>query len=114
MQPLDDIRVGHADGADEEGGAFVDDDVDQLVQLAVRVVVVCFAGGGREGGEGEVDAEGEGAGEGGLQGADHGAQLLGGVAEAADDAEAAGEGYGGGEGSGGGVGHAGEENGVGD
>jgi len=58
VQPLDDVHVGHADGADEEGGAFVDDDVDQLVQLAVCVVVVCFAGGRREGGEGEVDAEG--------------------------------------------------------
>lgn len=114
MQPLYDIPVRHTHGADEEGGALVDDDVDQLVQSAVRVIVVRGAGGGREGGEGEVDAEGEGAGEGGFEGVDHGAELWGRVAQAADDTETAGEGDGGGEGCGRGVGHAGEEDGVGD
>lgn len=114
MQALYDVRGRDADGGDEQCRAFVDDDVDELVQEAVCVVVVCFAGGAAEGGEGEVDAEGEGGGrEEGFEVVDHGAQVGGGVAEAADDAEAAVVGDGGGEGGGGGVGHAGEEDGVG-
>ena len=66
---------------------------------------VGFAGGAADGGEGEVDAEGEGGGcEEGFQLVDHGAEVVGGVAETTYDAEAAAVGDGGGEGGGGGVG----------
>lgn len=39
VQFLDDMGRGHADGADEEFGAFFDYYVDEFVQLAVGVVV---------------------------------------------------------------------------
>lgn len=97
-----------ADGRDEQFGALVDDDVDELVEEPVRVVVVRLAGGAADGGEGEVDAEGEGGvREEGFELVDHCAEVSGWVAEAADDAETAAVGDGGGERSGGGVGHAG-------
>jgi len=39
VQPLDDVLGGHADGGDKELGAAVDDDGDELVELAFGVVV---------------------------------------------------------------------------
>lgn len=108
MEPPDDVRGGDADGRDEEFRALGDDDGDEVVEEAVRVVVVCLAGGAADGGEGEVDAEGEGGvREEGFELVDHGAEALRCVAEAADDAEAAAVGDGRGERGGGGVGHAG-------
>ena len=105
MQAPHHVRGRDADGRDEERRAFGDDDVDELAQAAVGVVVVGFAGGAADGGEGEVDAEGEGGGcEEGFQLVDHGAEVVGGVAETTYDAEAAAVGDGGGEGGGGGVG----------
>jgi hypothetical protein len=43
VQLLNDVLRGDADGRDEELGAGLDDDVDQLVELALGVVVA--AGG---------------------------------------------------------------------
>lgn len=40
MQLLNDLLGRHADGADEETGALVDDDIDELVELAAGVVIV--------------------------------------------------------------------------
>ena len=51
---------GYPDGGDEDLGSVADRHFDEFVQLAVRVVVVGFAGGAADLGEGEVDAEGEG------------------------------------------------------
>ena len=60
MEALDSAFGGHADGGDEDLGAVLDRDFDELVELAVGVVVVGFAGGAADLWEGEVDAEGEG------------------------------------------------------
>ncbi len=49
----------HADGGDEDFRAVADRHFDQLVQLAVRVVVVRLSCGTADLGQGEVDAEGE-------------------------------------------------------
>ena len=48
---------GHADGADEECRALGDDDVDELWQVAMRVVVVGFARVATDLGDGEVYPE---------------------------------------------------------
>ena len=42
VQPLHNRFRGHADGGDEEPGAAVDDDADELIQLALGVVVAAF------------------------------------------------------------------------
>jgi hypothetical protein len=50
----------HSDGADEELRAVLDRYFDQLVELAVCVIVVCLACGATDLGEGKVDTEREG------------------------------------------------------
>lgn len=76
MKSVDDSLGRDPDGADEEGGTFVDNNVDEGVELAMRVVVVGFPSRGAEGGEGKVDAEGEGGGgKGAFEVVDHGAEL---------------------------------------
>ncbi len=50
----------HPHGGDEDLRAVADGDFDELVELAVGVVVVGFAGAAADLREGEVDAEGEG------------------------------------------------------
>jgi hypothetical protein len=100
VKPIDDPPWRHADGRHEQARAGLDGDVDELVELAVGVVVVRGAGAASDLGEGEVDTEGEGrVAEGGFELGDDLAELVGGVLEAADDAEAAGVGDGGGEGA---------------
>ena len=59
MKALDSARGWDADGGDEELGAGGYGDFDEVVELAVGVVVVGLAGGAADLGEGEVDAEGE-------------------------------------------------------
>ena len=39
VEALDNVLGGHTDGGDEEAGAGVDDDVDQLIELTLGVVV---------------------------------------------------------------------------
>lgn len=48
-----------ADGRDEDLGAAVYGYRDEVVELAVGVVVVCLAGGAADLGEGKIDAKGE-------------------------------------------------------
>lgn len=60
MEAFDRAFGGHADGGDEDLGAVLDRDFDELVELAVGVVVVGFAGAATDLREGKVDAEGEG------------------------------------------------------
>jgi len=113
MQPVDDALGRDAHGGHKQLGARLDGDVDQLVQLAVGVVVVGLAGVAADLGEGEVDAEGQVRGfEKGLHLGDDFPQLVGRVHEAADDAETAGVGDGGGQCAARGARHAGEDDGV--
>jgi hypothetical protein len=60
VEAFDRVRGRDANGGDEDFGAVTDGDFDELVELAVGVVVVGFAGGAANLREGEVDAEGEG------------------------------------------------------
>ena len=81
MQPLHDIPRRDPDRRDEQFRLLFDHDVDEFRQAALSVVVVCFASGAADGGEGEVDAERErGVSEEGFQFTDHVAQVGGGVA----------------------------------
>ena len=57
VQALDDVAGRHADGADEQLGAALDGDGYELVQLAVRVVVVGLARVAADLRQREVDAE---------------------------------------------------------
>lgn len=86
MQPFDGSRGGDPHRADEQLRPILDRDLDELVELAVGVIVVCFAGGAADLGEGEVDAEGERfVGEIRFELVDDVLELLGGVAQTADD-----------------------------
>jgi hypothetical protein len=49
---------GNTDGADEELGTLLDDDVDELVELALGVVIVGLTGRTTNLGDEEVDTEG--------------------------------------------------------
>ena len=44
MELVHDFLGRHADGANEQLGALLDDDVDEIVQTAMGVVVVGLAG----------------------------------------------------------------------
>ena len=60
MQAFNDMWWWDADGGNEYLGAGVDGHGYEVVELAVRVVVVCLAGAAADLGECEVNAEGEG------------------------------------------------------
>lgn len=95
VQAVDDGLGRDADGADEEAGAALDGDVDELVQLAVGVVVVGLAGAAADLGQGEVDAERQvRRRQVRLELGHDGPQLVRRVHEAADDAEPARVGHG--------------------
>jgi len=59
VQAGNDVWGWDANGGDEEFGARVDGDGDEVVELAVGVVVVGLAGGAADLGEGQVDAKRE-------------------------------------------------------
>jgi hypothetical protein len=59
VESLDCPRGRDTHGGDEDFGPVPDGHFDQLVELPVRVVVVCLAGGAADLGQGEVYAEGE-------------------------------------------------------
>lgn len=113
VETLDHMRGRHTNGAHKELRPVVDDHVDELVELAVCVVVVCLAGVAADLWEGEVDAEGERLVlEQGLELRKHLVHLVRGVAQTADDTEATGVGDCGCEGCAGGLCHACEEDGA--
>ena len=58
MQSLDDGLGRHADGANEELGALLDDDADELVEVAFGVVVVGLSRGRTQGRDQEINSEG--------------------------------------------------------
>jgi hypothetical protein len=60
VQAFDRPRGRHADGRHEQLGSIADGDFDELVELAMRVVVVRLAGRAANLGEREVYAEWEG------------------------------------------------------
>ena len=102
-----------SDSADEQLCALLDRDGDQLVQLAVGVVVVGLARAVADLGESKVDAEGEVlGGEVFLELVDDLAELSRGVAQAANAANAASVGDSGCKGSTGCARHTGEQDGV--
>ena len=99
-----------ADGRDEDGRALLDDHVDQLRELALRVVLVGLAGGAADLGEEEVDAPRRRlVDEALLDLLALVAEVVDGGADAADDAQAALVGDSGGELGARGDVHAGEE-----
>lgn len=57
MKLLDNVLGGNTDGADEELGLLLDDDVDELVKGTLGVVVVGLAGAATDLGDEEVDTE---------------------------------------------------------
>jgi hypothetical protein len=57
VQALDNLLGWNADGADEERGLFLNDDVNELVQLALLVVIVGLAGASADLGKQKIDAE---------------------------------------------------------
>ena len=59
VEALDYMGWGDADGGDEDLCAGVDGYGDEVVELAVGVVVICLASGAADLGQGEVDAKGE-------------------------------------------------------
>jgi len=58
VELLNDVARGDTDGGNEELGARLDDDVDELVELALGVVVVGLAGIAANLGKEEIDTEG--------------------------------------------------------
>jgi hypothetical protein len=58
VQLLHNLLGRHAHRTHKQLGLFLDNDINQLVQVAFGVVIVGLAGGGAERGEEEVDAEG--------------------------------------------------------
>ena len=108
VQPVHHPLRGDADGADEQLGLLLDDHFDELVQLSFGVVVVGLSRARADLREREVDAEWQGRrGEEGFELVDHGAELLGAIAETAYRTEATSGGDGSSEGSGRGMRHAG-------
>lgn len=59
MKSFYDVGWWDANGRDEELGTGVYGHCYQVVELAMGVIVVCFAGGAADLGESQVDAEGE-------------------------------------------------------
>nr|POE63738.1 hypothetical protein CFP56_04641 [Quercus suber] len=110
MQALDDMRGWDADSADEERRFLLDRNADQLVELAVGVVVVGLARAAADLWERKIDAEGQRlVREVFFDLMDDGAQLLRRVPESTDHAETPGIGYCSGEGPGRSSGHACED-----
>jgi hypothetical protein len=57
VQLLDNLLGRYTYSAHKQLGLFLDDDINQLVQVALGVVIVGLAGSGSKGGEEKVDAE---------------------------------------------------------
>jgi hypothetical protein len=60
VEALNDVLGRHTDGTDKELGALLDDNVDELIKLALGVVVVGLASAAADLGDEEVDTEGLG------------------------------------------------------
>jgi hypothetical protein len=58
VELVDDVLGGNTDGADKELGALLDDNVDELVKLALGVVVVGLTSRTTDLGDEKVDTEG--------------------------------------------------------
>lgn len=98
VQALDDVSGRHTDGRDKQRDLLFNDDINQLVQLALGVVVVGLAGVAADLGQQQVDAKRRGlVVQIRLELGNLVAQHVGRVVDAANDAQAAGIGDGSGE-----------------
>jgi len=57
VQLFNNLFGRYSDGADEEFGLLIDDDIDEFIQLSFVVVVVGLSGRSAERGDEQVDAE---------------------------------------------------------
>jgi len=58
VETVDDMLGRDTDGGDEELGAAVDDDANELVEFALSIIVVCLSGASTNLGEKQVNTEG--------------------------------------------------------
>jgi hypothetical protein len=78
VQLVDDLFGRYAHGTYEQLGLLLDDHVDELVETALSVIVVCLSGITADGGNEQIDAERQiGRGQRGFQLANGAAQVLG-------------------------------------
>lgn len=95
LQLLDDMSGGDTDGGDEQLGAGLDDNVDELIELALGVVVVGLSGVATNLGQKQIDTEGSLlVGQGLLELGNLLTQHVGGVTDTTYDAQTAGIGNG--------------------